>query len=318
MCGMKFWDQIASGVAQKWTDRLFSPALVFWAGGVLTYISVHGWGPLLAVLQHLDALQQIAVAVGGLVVVVGSATVVESVQQGALRLLEGYWSRMFHPLRRYLVRRLSERNARRHKAWSQLAARYNDLTAEEFENYARLDATLATYPARNRLLPTRLGNRLRAAEDYAWRRYGLATGVVWPRLWTVMPEGAQKEIIEVRKRLDASVRFLVWSFLFLAWTFWAWYWVIPLALFGMVWGYRQALEAAGVYGELLRAAFDIHRGSLYRALRWPLPANPAEERQRGREITDYLWRGSEATSPTLVQDDGAVRAIRLEAGAGGP
>jgi hypothetical protein len=297
--GTKFWEEIASGVAQKWIERLFSPALAFWAGGVLAYITVHGGGPLLAFLQHLDTPLQIA-SVGGLVVgVVGSATVVESVQQAALRLLEGYWPRWFHPLRCFLVKHLSDRNARRHEAWGQLAARYADLTAEELETYAHLDATLATYPARERLLPTRLGNRLRAAEDYAWHHYGLATGVVWPRLWGVMPEGAQKEIIDARKRLDAAVRFLLWSFLLLAWTFWAWYWVIPLALLGMVWGYWQALEAAGVYGELLRAAFDIHRGALYKALRWPLPTNPAEEHQRGRQLTNYLWRGSEATTPTL-------------------
>jgi len=302
MFGTKFWDQIASGVAEQWVERFFSPALVFWAGGVLAYITAQGGGPLLAFLQRLDTPLQVALAVGLVVGIAGSAAVVESVQTGALRLLEGYWPRWLHPLRRYLVKRLSEHNARRHGAWSQLAARYADLTAEELETYGHLDATLATYPTQERLLPTRLGNRLRAAEDYAWRHYGLATGVVWPRLWGVMPEGAQKELIEVRKRLNAAVQFILWSFLFLAWAVWAW-WVVPLALLGMAWGYWQALEAAGVYGELLRAAFDIHRGALYQALRWPLPTNPADEHQRGRQLTYYLWRGSNATTPTFVQDD---------------
>jgi hypothetical protein len=100
-----------------------------------------------------------------------------------------------------------------------------------------------------------------------------------------MPEGAQKEIIQARQRLDAAVRFIVWSLLFLIWALWAWYWVIPISLIGIVWGYWRALEAAGVYGELLRAAFDLHRVTLYQALRWPLPSNPADERKTGRQLS---------------------------------
>lgn len=306
MLGTKFWDQIAGGVAQKWVDRLFSPALVFWAGGVLAHITAHGVGPVVAFLASLDTSMQIALAVGGLVVGIGgSVAAVESVQRGALRLLEGYWPRWFHPLSRYLVKRFSEQNAKRRETWGHLAARYGDLAAEELEAYGRLDAILATYPTEARLLPTRLGNRLRAAEDYAWHRYGLATGIIWPRLWGVMPEGAQQEIAEARKRLDASMRLILWSLLFSVWAIWAWYWVIPLAVLGMISGYWQALEAAGVYGELLRAAFDLHRGALYRALRWPLASNPADEHRIGRQLTRYLWRGSDDKNPTFTQNDSA-------------
>ncbi|MDY6799018.1 MAG: hypothetical protein SVX28_09810 [Pseudomonadota bacterium] len=299
MFSTKLWDQIASSVAQQWVERLFSPVLLFWAGGVLAYITAHDPKLLLDFLRGLDTPLQIALAVGGLVGVAGSAAVVESMQLSALRLLEGYWPRWLHPLRCYLRERLRKRIEKWDDTWRKLGVRYTELEAEELETYAYLDEMLATYPQEKRLLPTRLGNCLRAAEDYAWRHYGLAIGVVWPRLWGVMPEGAQKEISEARKRLDTAVRFWLWSFLFLVWTVWAW-WMIPLALLGMVWGYRQALEAAGVYGELLRAAFDIHRGALYKALRWPLPTNPAEEHQTGQQITDYLWRvPNQSTTPTF-------------------
>jgi hypothetical protein len=40
---------------------------------------------------------------------------------------------------------------------------------------------LAAYPAQQ-LLPTRLGNALRMAEERAGQRYGLDTVAVWPRL----------------------------------------------------------------------------------------------------------------------------------------
>ncbi len=99
------------------------------------------------------------------------------------------------------------------------------------------------------------------------------------------------------------MRLFLWSVLLLVWAFWSWYWVIPLALLGMAWGYWQALDAAGVYGELLRAAFDLHRFALYKALRWPLPGNPADEHKIGQQLTYYLWRGSEDTMPPFTQDD---------------
>jgi hypothetical protein len=303
--GTKFWEQISSGVAQKWIERLLSPALVFWAGGLLAYITARGWTSVIALVQRLDTPLQIALAVGGLVSIAASAAVVESIQRSALRFLEGYWPRPLRSLRHYRVKHISERIAGLRAAWDALAVRYRDLTPEELETYARQDAVLATFPSRTRLLPTRLGNLLRAAEDYPWRRYGLATGVLWPRLWGVMPENAQNEIIAARKRLDAAVRLIVWSLLFLLWAFWAWYWVIPLALLGIAWGYWQALDAAGVYGELLRAAFDLHRFALYKSLRWPLPSNPADEHQIGRQLTYFLWRGSDDTTPTFAQDDPA-------------
>ena len=45
---------------------------------------------------------------------------------------------------------------------------------------------------------------------------------------------------------------------------------------------------------------SIHIGqSFYKALRWPLPKNPAEEHKIGQELTKYLWRGSNQNSPNF-------------------
>jgi hypothetical protein len=55
--------------------------------------------------------------------------------------------------------------------------------------------------------------------------------------------------------------------------------------------YYWALDAARNYGELIEATFDLHRHLLYQSLRWNLPDKPSEERQRGHELTEYLWRG---------------------------
>ena len=89
--------------------------------------------------------------------------------------------------------------------------------------------------------------------------------------------------------------------LFGVWAVWAW-WALLVTRVGTVWAYRQALRAAGVYGDLLRAAFNVHRTALYRALRWPLPGTPQEEHKLGQKLSDYLRRGSRAAWPPFTND----------------
>jgi hypothetical protein len=103
-----------------------------------------------------------------------------------------------------------------------------------------------------------------------------------------MPKAACNEITIARDRLNAAVRLVVWSMLVLVWLVLGAWWAIPVALLGMAWGYWRALDAAGTYGELLRAAFDVYRAKLYRELKWPLGAN---DKARGEALTQFLWRG---------------------------
>jgi hypothetical protein len=56
---------------------------------------------------------------------------------------------------------------------------------------------------------------------------------------------------------------------------------------------------ATAFADLLDAAFDLYRRRLYEQLRWPLPANPDEERQAGAQMTIYLWRGLGGDEPAF-------------------
>jgi len=286
----KFWKGIASGTAEKWVDRILSPALVFWGLGVLAYAARFGWDTVEAFLSGLNEANAILLAIGGLLLVAGSAKGIETGQASALRLLEGYWPPSARLLANRRVRRARRRREKLLAEWADLARRYDALSPEQQRQYVRLDATLANdYPLPDRLLPMHLGNRLRAAEDYASRRYGLATSIVWPRLWLVMPDGARAELSAARDRLNAAARFVTWSLLLLVWLVLGAWWVMLLAPLGIVWGYWQALEAAGIYGALLRAAFDVHRKALYEATGWPIEHE--QEKARGKALTSYLWRG---------------------------
>jgi len=157
------------------------------------------------------------------------------------------------------------------------------------ERYAQLDMLRYTFP-QGFVLPTRLGNLLRAAEEYTEHRYGLNAVLVWPRY----------------QRLLAAVRAWAWGLTFLlvwmpltAWLAWrsggGWAWLAPAAALGTGWlwmrlAYRLAVARAAVFGELVRAAFDLYRLGLYDALGWPRPS-PEEEKEAGKRLTAFLWRG---------------------------
>jgi hypothetical protein len=55
-----------------------------------------------------------------------------------------------------------------------------------------------------------------------------------------------------------------------------------------------------VFADLVEATVELHRLALYVALRWPLPSDPAEEHELGALLTEYLWRGSDATVPKFT------------------
>lgn len=295
----KFWDEVAGGVAQRWVDRLFSPALLFWLGGALVYTGGHPWRPWFDRLTALPEPLQLLVAFAAALVIAGSAAAGEALQRPVLRLLEGYWPGLLDGLRRRIVRRLGLRLEAKRQELNELAKRFDALTEQEQRQYSRLEEELATHPAADRLLPLRLGNCLRAAEDYPRRRYGLATGIVWPRLWLVMPEGAREELSGARARLDAAAGWFLWSGLFLLWSPWAW-WVAPLAILAASVSARAILQAAFTYGILIRAGFDLFRWEVYKALRWPLPADAAAEGPAGEALTAYLWRGSRSPTDTFA------------------
>jgi hypothetical protein len=165
-------------------------------------------------------------------------------------------------------------------------------TPEQEHEYALLDARRARYPADVRyVMPTPLGNLLRTAEEYPLVRYGLAIGVCWPRLWLLLPKETQEALSAARQSLNSAARLFFWGLLFAVWTAWAW-WATLAALGMLVVAYWAMVQAAGVYGDLLRAAFDLHRFALYEALRLPAPAGPDHEEADGQQLSEYLFRGT--------------------------
>lgn len=290
----KFWDKLAEGLAGQWTAQALGPALAFWGGGLLAWAWRYGWQALIDWLGALNnTAAYMALAVGGLVLLAASSAAATWLQPTVLRLAEGYWPGPCRRLRFALARQLEKRLLAKEERWQQLAdVEPEQRTAEEQAEYAQLDAELAGYPVDPRhLMPTRLGNLLRAAEEYPQVRYGLTMSVCWPRLWLLLSKETQETIADARERLNSATRFLMWGVLFAVWTIWAW-WAVPVAVVAAVAAYWGMLSAAGVYSELLRAAVDLHRFALYEELRWPLPSGLADEPVKGRQLSEYLFRGT--------------------------
>ncbi|PKO12634.1 MAG: hypothetical protein CVU39_23405 [Chloroflexi bacterium HGW-Chloroflexi-10] len=288
----KFWDKFAENLAVEWQTRLFTLPLTFWSGGLLMFCLWNGWAPLIDLLSTWNSAQSIAALAGGIILIAISSALMDQFTMPLLRFLEGYWRGPLASIAQNRIRTKNQRIGLKEERWSWLAKQKanHEITAAQLAEYARLDAELANYPVNESWrMPTRLGNLLRAAEEYSGSHYGLEINITWPRLWLLLPESAQKEIARARQSLDKAVQTLGWALLFVFWSFWN-PWSALLSIGLVVIFYQAILQSAGAYGELLRAAYDLYRFELYDAMHWPKPDSPASEAQNGTALTNYLHR----------------------------
>jgi hypothetical protein len=241
------------------------------------------------ILDHARALDAWAggLLFGGLVVL---ALVAQPLQLALVRVLEGYWPAALRRLR-------VPRQRRRYDALATAAAPRTELPdAETLAAMADADSRLRRLfpPDPAWLLPTRLGNALRAAETRAGEPYGLDAVVAWPRLYPLLGEGVRTLVDDQRDALDLAARFCAVfaaaaaiSLALLA-PHGAWL-LVPAVCLLLAWlSYRAAIAAAVAYGEGIRAAIDLHRFDLLAALRLPLPSTLEQERAINEQLSLFL------------------------------
>ncbi|MCK9900142.1 hypothetical protein CC117_12555 [Parafrankia colletiae] len=304
-----FWQAVGGKLAER-AAAVSIPALIFWLGGLATWTfgqgGVHALSTPSRWLDQQTAPTQLAVILVVLLTVGASGVIVSQLATPALRLLEGYWPGWTEPVRRRLIQRLVTRAARDSAAWQTVYAHVHPPatpTSKEVADYTRLERRLRRCPSPatpGYFLPTAIGNILRAAERRPLNKYGLDTVVLWPRLWPALPDNARADIRAARMSLDSATCVAIWGILFCVFA--------PFSILAVPLGIAVATVTivfvvparAQVFGDLLEAAYDQHRTLLYTQLRWPLPANPHEEREHGQRLTTYLWRGSDDTTPAFT------------------
>jgi hypothetical protein len=247
-----------------------------------------------AVLKAIDNLSvERVAALLALVLIV--SVILHPFQFSLVRLLEGYWDdsrigRPFSALGKELHRR-------RRDHLEQLTVT-TPRTPEAERRKLWAEDRIQQYPAEDRLLATRLGNTLRAAEDEAGKRFELPTIAAMPRLYPYLSERFAAVFVDRRNQLDVAVRFCtvlalaagIAAILLLPngglWR------VLPLFIVLLAWvSYQAAIRAAANYGQALFVAFELHRFDMIRALHYPLPTTPAEERAFNERLTKFFVGG---------------------------
>jgi hypothetical protein len=288
----KFWETLGEKLAQRWLDYLFGPAFLFWAAGLGLYVWQLSWETVIAIVQSLDTPQQVTALVVALLVVFLSSLAMQAVHFPVLRLLEGYWPWPFNHLAFGIVSRSQNNFRRQYGRLRGLKENGKVLTAAEQDELARLEVWAHRHPPSEKdLLPTGLGNIMRARELASGRKYGLDAVVCWPRLWCTLPECERENLTTARAALNQQAELWLWGALFFVWTVLT-PWALLISLVWMILAYRMAVQTAAVYGDLLETAFDLHRFALYDALGWPRPEDSEEEKTMGAQLSEFLWRGT--------------------------
>jgi hypothetical protein len=237
---------------------------------------------------------QIWILVGILVLITVLAYLLQPFTRLIIRSYEGYWPA---GLRSWFTARGENKTwqgkskqrtqAEETEDWS----KYNDLQAQLFYGYPSRPA---------RLMPTRLGNVLRAAEDYSKSAYGMDSVFWWPRLWPLLPEAVKKEIDGALMPVVALLNFsllmvlaaLVGSFYLGYGGFW---WRSLLIFLGglclSLVSYHAAVSQAQDYGERIRSAIDLYRFDLLKSLRQAMPENLGAEIKLWEQLMLWLYNG---------------------------
>ncbi|WP_405931239.1 hypothetical protein [Streptomyces sp. NBC_00827] len=227
--------------------------------------------------------------IGTLVALTGCAwllaVLLQPFQVRAVRVLEGYWDRW--PATAQLAGFLVEMQRRRQLALRDKASRPGAASADALRR-------LASRPPVEVLLPTELGNALRAGEISAGERYGLTTLSSWPRIYMQVSDRLSRSLSSTRDALDTAVN-LCWSFLALAAVLAAGLydeagvrWLpLPALVFAAV-AYKGAVTAAQAYSGLMQVVFDLHRFDLLEALHHRLPSEREQEQEVFGKVSKLL------------------------------
>jgi hypothetical protein len=239
---------------------------------------------------------ELALLIGGILLF---AILVQPFQVALVRVLEGYWGMSAFARTALEIGVELQRRRRKEHHLRANETLDDDATVGDVARQQWAASRTRFYPRVARLMPTQLGNTLRAAEDRAGDRYGLATGTVWPRLRPHLSEQLAGAVTDLRNQLDTAARLCVMFLLaaaisvgMLARHGGRWLVIIPLGALGLAWlSYRATIRAGEYHGGLLETAFDLHRFDLIAALHYPLPSDARREYDFNQQLTRFLQLG---------------------------
>ncbi|MGB9929096.1 MAG: hypothetical protein ACPK85_11940 [Methanosarcina sp.] len=304
-----FLDKAASLLDRQFLLAYWYPALLSLSLGLLLFSWPNEWNPLneyFSALQSGSFSSQLMIILGTLLLTLFLAYLLQAFSLPFVQFWEGYWPESFW---KWYMADNVEQN------WKELKKKRVDASSKNPILYASLQEQLFYgYPSqKDRLLPTQLGNIIRAAEDYAQSRYGMDTVFWWPRLWLLLPES-------VKQQIDSSLAPMIFLLnlttqlgilsiigsIYLFMQYWGpWkLWAIPVSFTTLIVGitlttltYRGALYQAKAYGVLIRSAVDNYRFDLLKTLHQKIPKTLSDEKKLWEDLVRWIYLNEQRKAP---------------------
>lgn len=249
-------------------------------------------------LQSHSQTTQLAI-LGGVAVVL--ALLLSGLSYPITRWAEGY---PLMRLQRWRILRLAPRAAiaLQGRSYKRVVSIRDDRTRapdERAQAYAAADKFFPGDP--HQLLPTRLGNAMRAYERHSNGRWALDGVTIWPRIAMLLSDGERELLTDAETDLRVFLNAVVGAVgvgicLVIDKAvdgpkgFWPWpVYAVPFLIAYLL--YRWAIGAAVRRGLVVRASIDIHRRELYGKLGIRDPISFSEERQINTALCQLLLYG---------------------------
>ncbi len=277
---------LTSSFPRRFLFNALLPTLVF--AGLTAAIAISCVSSLANLSKwwfKLDAISQIATIMGFLAGIWFLSAAVASQWRGIVRIYEGY------PLRHLFAKFNADAPG---VAWhrKRMHALRKGADADSMRAYYRY----VELGDEHKIMPSSLGNILRAAENYPIRRYGIDAIIFWPRLYPLLPERFQRDYEEFMVgyefplvvSFEATVATTVSGFFLLITRQPPERFLLVLSAGFAVafFAYKFSLTAAEEIGEQQRTAFDLYRANILE--QWPTVKDVHDERAAFGAITDFV------------------------------
>ena len=317
-----FLKEISGYFDRRFFLSAFFPVLAF--AGLSLGMSLSLWGPqtLVDLWQKQVAELQAIMFIGILGIILFIAYLFHIFQTNLTRLYEGYWESLallswwgklrkrFYQRRWDFLEKETERLGKEvtrletniPQGETSLQVRERKRKVEELRGQLSVlerEWFLFLPPGRAYVMPTQLGNILRASELYALKRYNLDAVVAWPRMQSLLPKEFAEGLRDAKANLDLLMVVTTLAVIFAAgWEIglgtltsrWDLFLIASLSWLLVLFSYSGVLQAARTYGELIKASFDLYRWELLKALHLKMPENYEGERKLWDQINDLLYR----------------------------
>lgn len=158
------------------------------------------------------------------------------------------------------------------------------------------------------VMPTSLGNVIRSFEDYPFRRYGMESITLWPRLIAKIDKDYAVAMDEAKVSFDFTLNISILSSLLavsilvvglryptaLSQTPLLIWWLFEVIIFLIIasWFYQLSIGRAKAWGSMFKGSFDLYRWDLLKQLGFEYkPRTMAEERLLWKAIHQQMIYG---------------------------